>query len=333
MNYTENAINILTILTYKGIGRGWVVKNLKGNESIEDIVTLLNNYLKSENKINIDSFEARKKDVLNSLNILRDYCDGIVALGDDNFPKHRGMVKDSERPVILFYKGDISLLNPQNINITVIGLLTPDISIKKREEEIVSRLVKSGANIISGLAYGCDSIAHRQALVNGKTIAILPSPLHNILPVKNKELAYQIVDMGGLLITEYYQDFKSLTELNNRYRERDRLQALFCDAVVLIASYAKDSARRWKIYNKKLDSGARLAMEFAKSYGIPRAVMYEHDLDANNPMFDLNRQLINEDKEIIVIGRGNLDSVINKILSNRIKFEDSITYQLNLFSS
>jgi homoserine O-acetyltransferase len=54
------------------------------------------------------------------------------------------------------------------------------------------------------LAFGCDSISHQQALdSNGKTVAILPSPLNNILPARNKGLAFQIVEEGGLLVTEY----------------------------------------------------------------------------------------------------------------------------------
>ena len=42
MLYTDNAINILTAKTYKGIGRAWIVKNLRGNEKVESIVSLLN---------------------------------------------------------------------------------------------------------------------------------------------------------------------------------------------------------------------------------------------------------------------------------------------------
>ena len=45
------------------------------------------------------------------------------------------------------------------------------------------------------------------------------------------------------------------------------------------------------MFGQKLDSGARLAMGFAKDYNIPRAVMYDQNLDSENPMFDLNRQL------------------------------------------
>ncbi|MBK9994865.1 MAG: hypothetical protein IPP01_12965 [Saprospiraceae bacterium] len=79
----------------------------------------------------------------------------------------------------------------------------------------------------------------------------------------------------GLLITEYYDEHKSAMDLISRYKDRDRLQALFCDAIILATSYAQDSATRWNITDQKLDSGARLAMGFAKEYNIPRAVMYD----------------------------------------------------------
>jgi len=54
---------------------------------------------------------------------------------------------------------------------------------------------------------------------NGNTVAILPSPLNNILPARNKGLAYQIVEEGGLLVSEYGKDFKSKIELSSRYKE------------------------------------------------------------------------------------------------------------------
>jgi DNA processing protein len=260
MKYSENSINILTTKFYKGIGNAWIVKNLKGNESVASIVTLLNN--KIQEKTTVEEFERLKKEYRIKLEQkFDDCCDGFVALGDQNFPQHRGTVKESERPVFLYYKGNINLLNAGNKNISVIGLLNPEGDIEERERRIVTEFVKNRATIVSGLAFGCDSIAHQQALdSNGKTVAILPSPLSNILPARNKGLAFQIVEEGGLLVTEYGNDFKSQMELSSRYKERDRLQALFCDTIVLAASYAPNSAERWKISGKKLDSGARLAM-------------------------------------------------------------------------
>ncbi|TWP27779.1 DNA-binding protein [Apibacter muscae] len=328
MKYTQNAINILTAKTYKGIGKAWIVKNLKGNESVETIVSLLNSNLKQDApKITVDNFEFSKKQLISQISRFEDCYDGLLAIGDRDFPIYSENVKDSERPIYLFYKGDINLLSIENSKITVIGLLDPDDAIEARERKIVAEIVKKGMIIVSGLAFGCDSIAHKQALKGGKTIAILPSPLYNILPAKNKDLAHEIVEEGGLLITEYFDDFKSNMELSSRYKERDRLQALFCDTIILVASYAQDSSNRWKIFDKKLDSGARLAMGYAKNYNIPRAVMYDKNIDYNNPMFDLNRQLITEQKEITILTRNNLNNIISKIQSTKSKIFKSDLFE------
>jgi len=321
MKYTDNAINILTTKTYKGIGRAWIVKNIKGNEDIKIIVDLINEKSKQNETVTIEDFELKKEQIKNQLKTLEDSCDGLVAIGDENFPKYRGNVKQSQQPIFLFYKGNLDLLDTKNHNITVIGLLNPDEQIEKRERQIVKEIIKHNITIVSGLAFGCDSIAHQEALNGGKTIAILPSPLNDILPAKNKDLADKIAQDGGLLITEYYEKFKSKMELNTRYKERDRLQALFCDTIILIASYAQDSAKRWGIYDKKLDSGARLAMGYAKDYNIPRAVMYNGDLDGNNAMFDLNRELIKQDKTILVLSQKTLQDIVDKIKTNKISMQ------------
>jgi len=333
MKYTENSLNILTTKSYKGIGNAWIVKNLKGNESIETIVSSINKTIKGE-QTNEDEFERLKRSFEKRLleKFDNEICDGIVALGDKEFPKHRGNVKESERPIFLYYKGNIDLLSIDNPNITIIGLLNPEGDIEEREKKIVAQFVKKGATIVSGLAFGCDSISHQQALdSNGKTVAILPSPLNSIMPVRNKGLAFQIVEEGGLLVTEYGTDFKSPMELSSRYKERDRLQALFCDTIVLAASYAQNSAERWKMFGQKLDSGARLAMGYAKEYNIPRAVMYDQNLDESNPMFDLNRDLIKEQRDITIITQDNVSETIEKILHKNPTIKNTTTIQKNLF--
>lgn len=331
MKYTENALNILTTKSYKGIGNAWIIKNLKGNEDVSKIVSLLNHKIKE--KTSIDEFKnlrLRFEETLNKK--LENFCDGFVALGDNNFPQYRGTVKDSERPIFLYYKGDLDLLNIDNNNVSVIGLLSPDEEIEKRERNIVSEFVKNGVTIVSGLALGCDSISHKETLDrNGKTVAILPSPLYDIMPATNKGLAFQIVDEGGLLITEYGTDFKSKMELSSRYKERDRLQALFCETIVLASSYAQNSAERWNLYGQKLDSGARLAMGFAKEYGIPRAVMYDKEIDENNPMFDLNRDLINENGNITVIEQSKISETVNIIMNRFSETKNRNVVQGNLF--
>jgi DNA processing protein len=332
MKYTNNSLNILTAKSFKGIGNAWIIKNLKGNESIETLVSLLND--KIEKKTTVDEFEKLKNEFEAKLKQkFEDCCDGFVAWGDQNFPQYRGNVKESERPVFLYYKGNIDLLSTMNVCISVIGLLNPVGDIEERERKIVAEFVKNNAIIISGLAVGCDSISHQQTLdSHGKTVAILPSPLNNILPAKNKGLAFHIVEEGGLIITEYGNDFKNQMELSSRYKERDRLQALFCNTIVLAASYSKDSAERWKIFGQKLDSGARLAMGYAKEYNIQRAVMYDEESDVSNPMFDLNRDIIKEQKDTIVIKQNTVSETVLSIMHNKSKDQDNCAVQKDLFS-
>lgn len=331
MKYTDNAINILTTKSFKGIGRAWIVKYLKGNESVDKIISLINSNTKQDELITFDDFEFNKNQIINQIEKFGESCDGLVAIGDSNFPKFRGTVKDSEKPIFLFYKGDLSLIDFENNNITVIGLLNPDEAIEVREQKIVSEIVKKGITIVSGLALGCDSIAHKQALIGGKTVAILPSPLYKIMPAQNKSLAFEIVEQGGLLVSEYFDEHKSAMDLSSRYKDRDRLQALYCDTIILAASYAQDTAERWKIFDQKLDSGARLAMGFAKDYNIPRAVMYDQNLDSNNPMFDLNRELINDGKSVTVLTQKSLDEIIDNIEINKQKAIRQNNFQTDLF--
>lgn len=324
MKITDNALNVLAAKTYRGIGRAWIVKHLKGNETATKLVALLNESAKEDRPITLVDFESVRNKINESMAKLAGFSDGVVAVGDEDFPSHRGNVKNSDQPVVLFYRGDLRLLSRSSRNIAVIGLLTPDEDTEAAESEVVSKLVNCGATIVSGLALGCDTVAHRQALRSeGKTVAILPSPLNEILPSANKELAEEIVKKNGLLITEYYEKAKSKMELSGRYQERDRLQALFSDCVILTASYAKNDLG--------FDSGSRLAMEYATNYSIPRAVMYDSVRDGENPKYHLNRQLISEQVGIVVINRENVDSAVEGILRKQSRQPVEPIGQADLF--
>lgn len=307
MKYTENALNILAAKSFRNIGSQKIVDNIKGNEDITSIVRKLSRF--SPN-MTVMEFEKRKDNIRSIFESSDLNADGVIAWGDANFPQVRGNVEASKQPVYLFYKGNVKLLNFENPCVAVIGLLTPDINIEKREAKVVSELVKKNITIVSGLALGCDTIAHRTTLkFGGKTIAILPSPLHNILPKENKKLAEDIVNNGGLLVSEYYEDFSSVMELRGRYEMRDRLQALFSNVVILAASYAQS--------DKGKDSGSRFAMRDALKYNIKRAIIYNDDMDKNNPMYNLSREVLQDNDHIIIINGKTLESSIDMITKTK----------------
>lgn len=213
-------------------------------------------------------------------------CEGInlICVFDQDFPKLQYDVKLADKPFLFLYQGDINLLNELNKNVAVIGTtkITPEI--QDREENLLKILAKNNANVVSGLALGCDSVAHDYfARMGKKTIAFLPSTLDNIYPKANIKLAHKVLEADGLLVTEYINEPKDKYEIIKRFVERDRLQAMFCKAIVLIASASFGQG----------DSGSRHAVNKAKEYGIHNIfAMYNKAKDYNKPHFGLNKDLI-----------------------------------------
>lgn len=153
MHYSENALHVLTAMSYKGIGNAWVVDHLRGGETCEQLINLLQK--KCKIPVTFEDFVMRKQQLIQQLRKSEFYADGLVAWGDSSFPAHRGNVKNSEKPVAILYKGDLGLLNQVNKNIAVIGLIGPDHQTQQREQQLVDSLVNKGAVVVSGLAKGC----------------------------------------------------------------------------------------------------------------------------------------------------------------------------------
>ena len=213
----------------------------------------------------------------------------VISVFDNTFPVVGVKLKNSEKPFFFAYKGDITLLNNVDKNVAVIGVLTPTNEIVEREQKVVKSLTKKGYNIVSGLAKGCDTVAHSESVKNNaKTIAFLPSIIENIYPKENISLANEIINNGGLIITEYVNVPKNKYENVKRFIERDRLQALYSKTVILIASYRKNEG----------DSGSRHAFEKAKQYGKKRLVMYRES-DANDLIFGLNKDYVIQGEKIV----------------------------------
>lgn len=105
-------------------------------------------------------------------------------------------------------------------------------------QQLASTLAKQGIIIISGLAFGVDSVAHQATLeVGGTTIAVLPSSIEEIYPRSHYQLARNIVAQGGVLISEYPAGTKPYRA---NFIARNRLVAGLSQ-VVLITEAAEKS--------------------------------------------------------------------------------------------
>lgn len=124
----------------------------------------------------------------------------IVVPEDDEYPEK--LLQLDDHPVLLWVKGDVNLL--KSAGIAVVGTRSPSSYGKNIARDFTSGLVSRNATIISGLAYGIDTIAHSTAVrEGGRTIAVLGSGIDRIYPQSNAHLADMIVDNGGALVSEF----------------------------------------------------------------------------------------------------------------------------------
>lgn len=122
--------------------------------------------------------------------------------------------------------------------VAIVGTRKPTPYGKDATRQIAGDLARAGITIISGLAYGLDSVAHQAAVdVRGITVAVLGSAINNITPAANRQLARAILDGGGAIISEYPPDTPTQKGF---FVARNRIIAGLADAT-LVTEASTDS--------------------------------------------------------------------------------------------
>jgi len=152
----------------------------------------------------------------------------ILTLDDAEYPAM--LRKANDGPTVLFVHGK---LLPQDENaIAVVGTRNPSSDAVRVAETLARELAQRNLTIISGLAIGIDTAAHRGALSaeNGRTLAVLGSGLKFIHPRQNQALAKEIVNRGALI-----SDLLPETPLKGQYlMARDRIISGLSKAVIVV---------------------------------------------------------------------------------------------------
>ena len=150
----------------------------------------------------------------------------------NDYPKRLLNCYDS--PALLYYRGNADL-NSSRI-IAVVGNRNNSEYGKAVCEKLIEDISTENILVVSGLAFGIDTIAHRAALKNNlQTLGVLAHGLDRIYPPQNKTLAKQMTGQGGLLT-----DFISNTNPDKQnFPKRNRIVAGICDAIIVIESGIK----------------------------------------------------------------------------------------------
>jgi DNA processing protein len=153
-------------------------------------------------------------------------------LTDKNYPQRLLNCYDS--PPLLYFKGNADLNYPRIV--AIVGTRNNNEYGKRICEKLIEELVDEDVLVVSGLAFGIDSIAHKTAVKNNlKTIGVLAHGLDRVYPSQNASLAKQMISCGGLLT-----EFKSNTNPDKQnFPGRNRIVAGISDAIVVIESGIK----------------------------------------------------------------------------------------------
>ena len=199
-------------------------------------------------------------------------CKTLTML-DDEYPEE--LKKLTCPPLVLYYYGDISLIQNIKKNLAVVGSRVTTEYGSETTKEIVASLAKE-VNIVSGLARGIDAIAQTQCIRSGgKTIAILGSGIDYCYPEINKPL-YDEIKKNHLVLSEY----PGLTPPSpDKFPFRNRLIAMLSDTVLVTEAYPRSgtsitvgfaleysksvccvpySSGRFSLCNKLINQGAYL---------------------------------------------------------------------------
>lgn len=152
----------------------------------------------------------------------------IVLFNEENYPIK--LKECSNAPTVLFYKGNIALLN-QHRSVAIVGSRRCSYYGENLSEIISRELCEKEVSIISGMAKGIDSFAHLGALKNnGFTCAVLGCGVDVIYPKQNKELYKEIVERGCVV-----SEFLPGTEpLSYNFPLRNRIISGLSEAVVVV---------------------------------------------------------------------------------------------------
>jgi len=219
---------------------------------------------------------------------------GVITILGGNFPE--SLLNIPDPPLILYYIGDISLLNNNNL-LGIVGTRKPSVYGRTVTENFVSELVTKGNIVtVSGLAYGIDSEVARVTLENkGKTIAVLGGGVKKIYPSSNVNLAKNIVNTGGLVLSEYFPSFRPT---QYTFPERNRIISGLSQGILVIEAGEK--------------SGSLITANFAIEQGkelfvVPGNINNENTMGSNRLIEDLPHTFTSSTKNIFKAFGINID--------------------------
>jgi DNA processing protein len=216
----------------------------------------------------------------------------ILFFIDKKFPQRLKVIEDA--PSILYYKGNCNL-NPIK-SVGIVGTRQATQYGKEMVEKICRDLVPHQPLIVSGLAYGVDIQAHKQALNFGlPTVGVMGSGMDVIYPAAHKDTARKMIHQGGLITENHYG---TKPDAHN-FPARNRIIAGLCDALIVVEAAEK--------------GGALITADIANSYNkdvfaVPGNIGSQYSEGCNKLIKTNRANLFNSVKDLEYIMNWSIDN-------------------------
>ncbi len=176
----------------------------------------------------------------------------VLTWDDDRFPAHLRALADA--PMVLFVRGTLKREDARAV--AIVGRRDPSEDAVQAATMLGRELAARGLTVVSGLALGIDTAAHRGALESGRTLAVLGSGIRVIHPQENAELAEQIAGCGALL-SELHPN---TPPRGPQLMARDRIVSGMSRAVIVVEAGEKSGS---------LDTASKARKQGRLVYAVP----------------------------------------------------------------
>jgi DNA processing protein len=234
--------NLIILLNIPGLGTKTASSILDClSEDISDkseLIEILNDHKKISSRIKSFSSQDAHNAITNADELIekcRELSINIIGYTDTDYPKRLKTIVDP--PPILYSRGNLDCIADKYLSVALVGTRNPSEWGSRCAYKIGKELALGDVVVVSGLALGCDVQAHLGCLeVDGKTIGVLAGGLDEINPIKNLEIAEQILLKGGCLISETPLGIKP-----KRYNfvQRNRIQSGLSQGVIIVETDIK----------------------------------------------------------------------------------------------
>lgn len=297
-------IRIRNLINHFGNAENVLTASIEELSSVEGInINIANNIKKFKNKINPEEeIEKIEKENIKLLTYL-----------DPDYPSMLKYLPDA--PVLLYIKGNI--FKEDMLSVAVVGTRKPTSYGRLVVEHLIKGLAKYNLTIISGLAYGIDTLAHEFAIKNNlRTIAVLGNGLGIYYPAANKKLQQKIPSYGAL-VSEFPYNF---TPTKTSFPQRNRIIAALSLGTVVVEA--------------DLQSGAIITAKFALDLGkdvfaVPGSI-FSNQSRGTNYLIKTGAKIVTSAEDIIEEIQQLKGVIEDKIINTKSKKEINYIENLDL---